>query len=1401
MNQPSADECVQGFERILDKVNPQQMAMLRAHYQSGGRAVTMRELATAAGYADYKMANLQYGNLAKRLYTAMGFPKPISPRSGNEYWILGLGEFTDRGEYGLEMNCVMRPEISEALELVGIVEKNKSNSFPDEIFDEESVEMVDVDESDTVAIPALVDEKVDNREMAQNEIIEPSATSHENDHPGDSTSTATFIQDFIVYHNPDAMGPLEPGDGFGVVTNRPIGSAMIGDRVWLITGEGTPRKYSLASWFYIGKFESGESDGCKYAITGNTGQNFDPFVEIEQVEWFTQLKQDQGNFAFGFSRINTPGAVEALKTLSGFHRAFRWTPDGKVEAPGPKMAAKIENLVRWLREVEQKAGLDDNELDNAISGLLDALDAADLFLDFDEVHAWMTVSSVYLNDQLENFAKPVSLLKGDLVPLQSVLSRIAAQHGYVGSGGQALPYWRESAKNGEITILLRGFEEYLQFHKEKVGEDDARTVKFEAEWSEETENRDSHYMLYWQERSVTDHASNDLPLDVIASNQLMRLVPGDSIWIVTLTEERELVLAGRMVVGEIVGYEEAIRRLPNAGLWQAEYYAFPEPGTEEYLNPNNIHDRAEEIRFESENDRLIVRDGAINPQQLQSMRKLTRETADLFEQLFEVNEGIHLDDVDPVEALELLLEFVQNEPDNPHAHYNLGVALCNNGMDKEAIAAFERTLELDPDYFVAQYNLGNTLIRLGRFEGAIEELNKAILTNGEYAPAHLMLGVAYHKVGRYEDAVAATRQGLEIDPSDDGAFYNIAYWTFQNGDYRRAIGFCDDVISQFPFFTSPHVLKGQCFRELGELDNEIRAYRSAVDIKVDDEGAFVINMTALFFLAAAWERRITGRDEGIEYVEADNYFDLRDPLHQFCFAMGHLAQGDTEDAADTLESLRETSPDLARRLEFAIAYVDRGFRDTQPVPVDVPRESQPEVPRQTDVFAGDTRRNDPAQTQPDRQRKPRKLIRLIVDGTEIVAKHNPDLYSQVLKILVEKGALDSLDPPISSGRKRYLVSRSPIHKDGSNFLAPVEYGGYFMESHSSREQGMKVLRAFLDDLGITSSYLDEGGVASELAEEIVNVSFRERVVGSLLGLAVCDALGTTAEFKSTGTFPEITAMVGGGPYGLNPGEWTDDTSMALCLAESLVESDGFNAKDQMDRYLRWKNEGHLSSNGRAFDIGITIRTALDKYERQEGDKDAFCGSVSPAAAGNGSLMRLAPVPIYFAGDPGWALAMAVESSRTTHGALECLDACRYFAGLIVGALQGRAKDELLSPGFSPVPGLWESDPLSDRIAEIANGSFKSRKPPQISSTGQGYVVLSLYAGLWAFHNSRSFNEGALKVVNLGYDSDTYGAIYGQLAGAFYGSGSISTEWLEALAKRQLIEQLAVRLIADRDSDS
>lgn len=300
----------------------------------------------------------------------------------------------------------------------------------------------------------------------------------------------------------------------------------------------------------------------------------------------------------------------------------------------------------------------------------------------------------------------------------------------------------------------------------------------------------------------------------------------------------------------------------------------------------------------------------------------------------------------------------------------------------------------------------------------------------------------------------------------------------------------------------------------------------------------------------------------------------------------------------------------------------------------------------------------------------------------------------------------------------------------------------------------------------------------------------ERFKGCLLGLAVGDALGTTLEFLSPGTFRPITNIVGGGPFGLKPGEWTDDTSMALCLAESLIEKNGFDAADQMQRYLRWYREGYMSSNGRCFDIGNTTREALVRFERTG---NPFSGSTHAHSAGNGSIMRLAGVPLFFADRLREAIEKSGESSRTTHGARVAVDACRYMGALLVGAVQNVDKNGLLSEYYSPVPGCWDDDPLDPAIAEIASGSFKTKNPPAIK--GSGYAAESLEAALWAFYRSDSFQDGALLAVNLGNDADTTGAVYGQIAGAYYGYSGIPAGWRAKIVKRELIEGLTKGLIA------
>ncbi len=294
-----------------------------------------------------------------------------------------------------------------------------------------------------------------------------------------------------------------------------------------------------------------------------------------------------------------------------------------------------------------------------------------------------------------------------------------------------------------------------------------------------------------------------------------------------------------------------------------------------------------------------------------------------------------------------------------------------------------------------------------------------------------------------------------------------------------------------------------------------------------------------------------------------------------------------------------------------------------------------------------------------------------------------------------------------------------------------------------------------------------------------------RYRGALMGLAIGDALGTTVEFSPPGTFKPVTHIMGGGPFHLKAGQWTDDTSMALCLAESLVEKRGFDPVDQLQRYVRWYRDGHLSSTGVCFDIGGTTLAGLKEFERTG---EAYCGSLDGRAAGNGSLMRLTPVPLFFAASPAEAIERSGDSSRTTHAAQVCVDACRYFGGLLAGAVRGVAKADLLADRYCPVSGYWQAHPLAPAIDAVARGSFKHKDPPDIR--GAGYVVQSLEAALWAFHRGVDFREGALLAVNLGDDADTTGAVYGQLAGAHYGLTAIPERWRATIAQGDLILRFA-----------
>ncbi|KAI6656740.1 ADP-ribosylation/Crystallin J1 [Oopsacas minuta] len=296
----------------------------------------------------------------------------------------------------------------------------------------------------------------------------------------------------------------------------------------------------------------------------------------------------------------------------------------------------------------------------------------------------------------------------------------------------------------------------------------------------------------------------------------------------------------------------------------------------------------------------------------------------------------------------------------------------------------------------------------------------------------------------------------------------------------------------------------------------------------------------------------------------------------------------------------------------------------------------------------------------------------------------------------------------------------------------------------------------------------------------------DKIHGSLLGLAICDAIGTTVETLPPGSFEPITDMVGGGKFNVLPGQWTDDTSMALCVAESVVECQGYNPVDQLMRFCSWYVGWHFNCCGELIDIGKTVRKSLEEFKKTA---TPYPGPTSERAAGNGSLMRLCPLPLAYASNPELAMELSARHSRTTHGAQIAIDACRYFAGILIGCIQGESKEKLLSENYSPIGlGYWQKHVPSPEVSKVAQGSYKTKEPPDIKATG--FVVDTLEAALWGFYQTDTFKSGCLMVSNLGDDSDTVGAVYGQIAGAFYGTSGIPKEWRDRVYYRTLIEVLS-----------
>ena len=298
----------------------------------------------------------------------------------------------------------------------------------------------------------------------------------------------------------------------------------------------------------------------------------------------------------------------------------------------------------------------------------------------------------------------------------------------------------------------------------------------------------------------------------------------------------------------------------------------------------------------------------------------------------------------------------------------------------------------------------------------------------------------------------------------------------------------------------------------------------------------------------------------------------------------------------------------------------------------------------------------------------------------------------------------------------------------------------------------------------------------------MRIGARDRAIGALVGLAVGDAVGTTLEFRRPGTFTPIDDMVGGGPFRLPAGAWTDDTSMAMCLAESILDTGDLDPADQLRRYVAWRRGGYWSSTGTCFDIGGTTAAALSRFERTGAIVDA---DIDEHSAANGSLMRLAAVPIRWHTDIADAADRSGESSRTTHPAHRPVDACRLTGAIIAALIQGADAADVLDPGF------WQWGDLHPAVDAVARGSWRTKEPPEIRGTG--YSVDALEAALWAVGGADDFRSAVLRAANLGDDADTTAAIAGQIAGARWGVSVIPADWRERIVAGERIAAIAGRL--------
>jgi ADP-ribosylglycohydrolase len=298
---------------------------------------------------------------------------------------------------------------------------------------------------------------------------------------------------------------------------------------------------------------------------------------------------------------------------------------------------------------------------------------------------------------------------------------------------------------------------------------------------------------------------------------------------------------------------------------------------------------------------------------------------------------------------------------------------------------------------------------------------------------------------------------------------------------------------------------------------------------------------------------------------------------------------------------------------------------------------------------------------------------------------------------------------------------------------------------------------------------------------------RDKYLGALIGLACGDALGASSEMQKPGGFAPIGDLIGGGPWQLPPGAWTDDTAMALCLADSLLACEGFDARDQLARYVDWQRNGYMSSTQQC--VGITAAVAKALAAAQWSGK-LMTGSHDPKRLEPDAIVRAGVVALFAAGAPARVFEWAADAARLTHQAPGVLDACRWYASLVLAALQGATIEDLL-PRARELLAEHYGKPLTSHIERLADAA----RPPGARPLRSNQTHSALGTVLWAMGSERSFRDSALKLANLGGNADVLGALHGLLGGALHGVSRIPSAWRSNVAQQELLESTADRLLA------